>query len=161
MNYYLDTLAIDEPIINLVDEIHHKRRRIKRDDCDTKKTGNCLHCDNKALYSYDKLIAIHCFYHKLSGMKDIISGKCISTDCTKYASYNYPDKKSKLYCASHKLPDMILKRTYNNCSHVGCKKNANYKLQASYNDLGVPGVKFCSIHKQSGMIAAYGKNKVL
>jgi len=86
--------------------------------------------------------------------------KCKHENCKKYASYNYPDQKGRIYCKTHAKDDMISNRTDNRTcihpDHNGDKK----KPRASFNFPDQKKPKYCSKHSKTGMINFNTKNNM-
>ena len=64
------------------------------------------------------------FYYKKKNKLKKYSKFCKEDKCTKYAYYNYEDRKNKLYCKEHKKDNMtnkIIKKD-NKCKYLNCKK---------------------------------------
>lgn len=72
---------------------------------------------------------------------------CIYDDCSVIASYNYRGEKTRLYCAFHKLPDMV------NINQVQCKL---CNRSAFYNYPGIYKRAYCSDHKKDNMVSYSG-----
>ena len=71
--------------------------------------------------------------------------KCIYTNCSRYATYNNPGEKKRIYCNEHKKDNMV------DVAHKRCIYS-NCKAQPTYN---IPGEKkrlYCKEHKLEGMI---------
>ena len=71
--------------------------------------------------------------------------KCIYINCTRYAAYNNPGEKKRIYCSEHKKENMV-DVAHKRCIYTGCT------AQPTYN---IPGVKkrlYCKEHKLEGMI---------
>ena len=65
------------------------------------------------------------FYYKKKNVITKYAKFCKEDNCTKYAYYNYEDRKKKLYCKQHKKDDMInkiIKKRNNKCKYLNCKK---------------------------------------
>lgn len=74
--------------------------------------------------------------------------KCIEEGCVKTPSYNFSDKKSPIYCAQHKLQEMVCvkQRSINKCQYELCSKSANFNYKDKKRGI------YCSIHKEQDMI---------
>lgn len=109
----------------------------------------------------------------------MIGIKCIHPNCYKEASYNYKNRKKRLYCNAHKLPKMINVVT-KRCSHPKCNKlaiiNAKYcknhsntkihpnlpycifcDKRASFNFIHCKRPEYCAFHKLEDMIDVVSK----
>jgi hypothetical protein len=67
----------------------------------------CEHpdCNLFPAYGFKRKSVTRCKTHKLSRMINKAAGKC--KKCSKFASYNYKDQKTRIYCVAHKLGGMI------------------------------------------------------
>ena len=84
--------------------------------------------------------------------------KCKCKDCNKYASYNFPGEKKRIYCKEHAKPTMILTRKDNRCC-IHPDHNENYPApRASFNFSNKKKPIYCKSHSQEGMINLNSKN---
>jgi len=108
---------------------------------------NC-YCETTACYNYEgKRKPKYCAKHKLKGMVDVKSSRCIHPTCKKQSVYNIPNEKAR-YCSEHKTNDMInVKRVSNPkiCIHTDCKNESIYNVPNKTS-------KYCSQHKTDNMI---------
>ncbi len=63
-------------------------------------------CYKHKVYGYKNDSRMYCRNHKLPGMVNLVSKKCIVSNCNKTAFFNYPGYK-KEYCNIHKKSNMI------------------------------------------------------
>jgi hypothetical protein len=84
-------------------------------------------------------------------MIDVISKKCFDTECNKRPGYNLPTELIPKYCATHKLPGMVVTRN-NKCQYTKCKETPMFGL---FNKK----VQFCGKHKEPNMINLILENK--
>lgn len=107
----------------------------------------CQECIKKAYYNYPGELAAYCGEHKNEHMINVNlkEGKCIYDGCNKKASYNYYYETKRLYCATHKLLNMV---DINNkkCKFKGCKKRPTFNYPDKKERL------FCYIHKLPNMV---------
>ena len=82
-----------------------------------------------------------------------IKNKCKFLNCYKSPTYNYVDKKRAIYCATHKLPDMINHKN-KLCEFDNCTKQANFNLDGENS-------KFCYEHKTSEMVYLLNLKNIL
>jgi hypothetical protein len=74
-------------------------------------------CKKQASYNVEgKKSGLYCSNHKLEGMMNVTSKKCIHEGCKIRANYNKEGEKEALYCASHKKDGMVDVKT-KRCSH--------------------------------------------
>jgi hypothetical protein len=78
-------------------------------------------------------------------MLNVVSKKCIHIECSVLPSYNYPGEKTAIYCAKHKLDDMINIKS-KTCIYEGCN------IQPSCNYLGEKTAIYCATHKLYDMV---------
>jgi hypothetical protein len=104
-------------------------------------TQRCIHpgCETRANFSMKGQPPRYCGTHKLPGMCN--RQACEHEGCTVLATYNYLDKGSGRFCASHKLDGMICIRA-KVCNSNGCKKTASF---------GTTVARFCKDHAEEGM----------
>lgn len=82
------------------------------------------------------------------------------TKCTKYASYNFPGEKSRIYCKKHANPEMIINRKDSRiCTHLD-HKNQTKIPRASFNYPNQTHPLFCKTHSEEGMINLNNKNNM-
>jgi hypothetical protein len=75
---------------------------------------------------------------------------CISENCGKIASYNYPNTSSRLYCSEHCLQGMVSKSS-RLCISENCGKIASYNYPNISNRL------YCNEHCLQGMVSKKSK----
>ena len=68
----------------------------------------CQHskCTFFPAFGYPGKKPTRCKTHMMKGMTNLVASKCIK--CSKYASFNYPGLKSRIYCSAHALSGMVL-----------------------------------------------------
>ncbi|MEX0597858.1 MAG: hypothetical protein WD512_15310, partial [Candidatus Paceibacterota bacterium] len=123
----------------------------KSDDMVSLKAHRCITCKKKALYhnGIDKTKR-YCIDHRGDVFVCESANYCI-TGCGIRASFGPKDSQPK-YCATHKHLELnMINLTHPLCKHEGCKEMAHY------NFTGEKGEKFCSEHKDTGMIFLYRK----
>lgn len=86
---------------------------------------------------------LRCAEHKLSGMLDVISSKCMDKGCKSQPVFGIRDGKPQ-YCVRHKLAHMIDVKN-KSCLFTGCSK------QPTYDNVGGCG-QYCKLHKLTGMV---------
>jgi len=72
-------------------------------------------------------------------------GRCIDLNCYKNAVFNKPETKIGIYCARHKLPEMV-NVLYKSCIEPDCIK------QPKYNTIGNKKGIYCARHKLPEMV---------
>jgi hypothetical protein len=77
-------------------------------------------------------------------MIDVINEKCRYDGCKSYPSFNFEDKKTPIFCATHRL-DQMIDIVNKKCIHEGCKNRASFNVEAEKT------AKFCSKHKLENM----------
>ncbi len=78
-----------------------------------------------------------------------MSRQCIEDGCERPPIYNYPDKKSRVYCSIHAKEGMrIIGPQY--CREPGCNEYALYNYQ--YICYGETLRLYCQTHFKAGMI---------
>lgn len=70
---------------------------------------------------------------------------CKYPDCNKIAVFNTINNKKGMYCATHKLENMVNVRAHT-CIYEGCRK------QPIHNFYGEKGSIYCAEHKLNGMV---------
>lgn len=105
------------------------------------KHGNCYKYPG---YNYQGLKNKYCFDHKKRFMVYIKKQHACKL-CKVRASYNYINMKPALYCATHKLSDMINIYT-KRCKHANCN------VIPFYNYIGSKQGLYCTKHKLDLMI---------
>lgn len=95
-----------------------------------------------ALFNIKGKTPEYCVKHRTKDMINIYAPIC--KECTKEATFNYPNETKRLYCSDHKLEGMIsLKKK---CCYLGCPKTP------SFGDINEKKRKYCFDHKPEGMI---------
>ena len=74
---------------------------------------------------------IYCNQHKIEGMTNVISKRCIYPECKKQSGYNFDNEVKPIYCAEHKTNGMInvICRT---CNNEWCKTNVKNNKYDGY-----------------------------
>ncbi len=106
-------------------------------------------CTIQPSYNFKGKPTLYCSKHKLDGMVDLVSKKCIEPGCDKCASFNtYKEgEKKPEYCGIHKKEGMInIKSLRYICKHDGCTSVANFNYENETTRI------YCSKHKVVGMI---------
>jgi hypothetical protein len=108
-------------------------------------------CKKQAIYNVEgKKSGLYCSNHKLEGMVDVKSKRCIHEGCDVRPNYNVEGEKTALYCSNHKLEgmvDVVNKR----CIHEGCNVHPNSNVEGEKKGL------YCSKHKLEGMVDVKSK----
>ena len=75
------------------------------------KSKKCLEkdCNTQPIYGID--FPEYCAKHKKENMKNIRTRKCFDKHCETSANYNYINVRPALYCAIHKLKNILLTST--------------------------------------------------
>ena len=82
--------------------------------------------------------------------------KCKHPECKSDASYNFPDKKGRVFCKKHTEPGMVTNRVDSRrCIHPSHGDNAP---RASFNFPDEKKPLWCKEHSQDGMINFVNKN---
>lgn len=85
-----------------------------------------------------------CSIHKLEGMINVMSNKCMYENCNVDPSFNFPENKKGRFCNAHKLTGMINVKS-KKCIYEGCNKQPNCNM------IGEKPI-YCITHKLDGMI---------
>ena len=101
-------------------------------------------CKTRANFNYEGKKGIYCSVHKLENMIDVNHKRCITPNCIKIPSCNYPNETKALYCSVHKLEGMVSTKT-KHCITPNCIKLPTHNL---------PNKKpqYCFDHKTENMI---------
>ena len=72
----------------------------------------CIHqgCKSAAIFNFDHLGKKYCSKHKLSGMMSYAGVYCQHEGCRRTSSFGFPGTTKRLYCCTHKLEGMELKK---------------------------------------------------
>lgn len=110
-----------------------------------KENGCNLNCGFGLIYKKPT----HCSTHKLKGMINVVTRKCIIEDCQKEASFKQQKTKKRTHCFEHKLDGMITTKN-KRCLEKNCYIRASHNLQ---------GEKplYCDTHKLENMVDVRGK----
>jgi hypothetical protein len=102
-------------------------------------------CTTRASFGFLGKEILKCKAHKIEGMICLTLRRCIETNCTTAANFNYIHSRSPLYCGTHKLDGMlcITKRT---CLIESCYLSANFNFPSESKGL------YCNAHKLPRMI---------
>lgn len=65
--------------------------------------------------------------------KTKITQKCIYTNCTRYATYNNPGEKKRIYCSEHKKENMV-DVAHKRCIYEGCNAQPTYNKPGEKRD---------------------------
>jgi len=84
-------------------------------------------------------------YYLITNHYYILVMVCDHDSCLKMASFNYEGYTKKLYCFTHKLPNMV------NVRHGPCYES-NCKTRPVFNFKHYRNGKYCKVHKSIGMI---------
>ncbi len=76
--------------------------------------------------------------------------KCLIENCNIYPCFNFEDKKTGIYCFSHKLEGMVNLK-FIKCKFEGCN------LSASFNYDNCKNAIYCNIHKLEDMVNVKSK----
>lgn len=120
------------------------------------RNDNCMHpgCLKHSNFNYPGQKPQYCKTHKLQGMTDVKTKKCIFNECNKIPVFNYSGHTVGLYCGSHRLPGMKdIKSKI--CIATDCN------LMASFNYPGNPKLLYCSKHSLTGMKCMKGKRCIV
>ena len=112
-----------------------KRRLCKENNCKIRPNFN-IEGETKGLY---------CSQHKLEGMIDVLSKKCIFQSCKRLPNFNIQGETTALYCCEHKTAEMINVMS-KKCIYDNCTK------QPTYNIKGEKKALYCYQHKLDTMI---------
>jgi len=90
-------------------------------------------CKKQAIYNVEgKKNGLYCSKHKIEGMMNVVSKRCIHEKCNVRPNYNVEGEKKGLYCLKHKLEgmvDVVNKRCKSSwCNTYAKKKYDNYCL---------------------------------
>jgi len=78
-------------------------------------------------------------------MIDVLNKTCIYENCITIPNFNLPNEKIAIYCAKHKLKDMINVKS-RTCIHPNCKTRPNFNVISE--KLGL----YCDEHKNHNMV---------
>lgn len=108
----------------------------------------CKKCSSRSYFNYPGQPRKFCRACKEPGMINVVRKPCIGCNM-KQPSFNYPNKRTPLYCFDCKLPTMV--------NVVCCKKCLTCKVRrADYNLIGMEP-SYCSDCKESTMIEVRSK----
>ncbi len=108
------------------------------------KKCNNINCGKHPSFNYpNETRGIYCGKHKLDGMINVTSQKCIYDNCKSSRFFNYPLMKP-LYCSKHRLDGMI--NVKQSCYSISCDERPTCNYPNEKKPL------YCEYHKLSGMI---------
>eukprot|EP00903_Cladosiphon_okamuranus_P015947 g14730.t1 len=117
-----------------------------------KRTCQYSNCRRSPSFSKAGQRALYCGQHKLDGMINVVSRKCVSPGCTKGPSYGPAEGKKPLFCSRHRLPDHI-NVVSPRCAQDGCSKGPSFGCIDTGNK-----ATYCAKHKLAGMVNVVSRN---
>ena len=107
----------------------------------------CCDCKKRATFNIIGLKSRYCGTHRLDGMINVNSPRCIHNGCNSICPvFNKVGETQGKYCGPHKLDgmvDVINKR----CIHDGCNS-----ISPKFNKEGEKQGKYCGTHRLDGMV---------
>lgn len=138
------------------DYIPEPVKLVKTGDSDTCRYFDGDHfCTTRPSFNHPgEKSGLYCCTHKLDGMINVVSKKCIHTEvvngetikCNTTANYAAPGEHTKKYCGKHRNYTMV------NPNRRKCIRDNNCSVTANYNYPSARVGIYCFTHKEPGMV---------
>jgi hypothetical protein len=125
-----------------VNMINVKAYYCQYEDCPTQA---CFNTEGEKLGKY-------CIEHIEDGMVDVVHTKCVADGCNTVATFGFEFADWVFCCAKHTDGDEdIVDLIHSKCPHI-MPDGKICNIRAHYNTIGSTVGKYCSSHKEKGMI---------